>query len=157
MRMKKYLSVEVDDNGKFHLSSDFPQDYMDCFLQHPEQGEKAFTKLIQSFVPAFWDGPNPLYMKLIRTLFMTGVVACAEPYCEAEDMWSTLMFSFIPQFEKRAAAIKRKYGFDDSGITRPFSLGTFPQCGIMPLSARDFSSVMNLSFRVEDDKGGKKN
>lgn len=104
--MKKYLLVEVDEDGKFHLSTDLPQDYWDHFQRRPAQGEKALSKMMSSFVPAFWDGPNPLYMKLIRTVFIAGVLACAEPYCEAEDMWSTLMFSLIPRFEKKGCCDK---------------------------------------------------
>ncbi len=95
--MKNNLSVEVDENGKYHLSTGFPRDCYERFRSHPEDVDKELARMIEDFVTAFWEACNPLSMQLIRCIIMAGSEACAEPYREVEEMWSTLMFCFIPQ------------------------------------------------------------
>ena len=148
--MKNYLSVEVDENGMFHLTTDLPQDHYEQYRLHPERGEEELVRLMDSFIHCFWGENNPLYMQIIRFIFMAGATACAEPYCEAEEMWSTLMFSFIPDHEKHAAKLKRRYGFDDRNITRPFTEGSFPGNGLW---AMDLSRIVD----VDNQDGGARN
>ena len=79
------------------MSTGFPRDCYKRFRSHPEDLDKELARMIEAFVPAFRETSNPLYMQLIRCIIMAGSAACAEPYREVEEMWSTLMFSFIPQ------------------------------------------------------------
>ena len=95
--MNNNMSVEVDENRKYHLSTGFPRDCYERFRSHPEDVDQELVRMIEAFVPAFRETSNPLYMQLIRCIIMAGSAACAEPYREVEEMWSTLMFSFIPQ------------------------------------------------------------
>ena len=71
-------------------------------------------------------------------LQMGEIISCAEPYDNAEQLWSTMMFSFIPHYERYSSSLKKPYGFDPSNIIRPIS-GVFP----MGLSFSDIGKPVN--------------
>lgn len=115
----------MDEDGSLHFSTDyeFPegdvsQEEMSIYL---ERSRKAISGLVDEG----WKNSNHHPSKAIRCLAMAEIMACAEPYERAEEFWSTMMFGYIPYFEKYAAKLKNKYGYDSSRITRPVS-GVFP-------------------------------
>ena len=57
--------------------------------------------------------------------------ACAEPYLQAEEFWSTMMFGCIPSYEEYADSLKRKYGDNPKLKQRPISFGS--GFGTMPI------------------------
>lgn len=51
-------------------------------------------------------------MKAIRYLSMAEIITCAEPYEGAEQLWSSLMFEYLPHYERFSDQLKK---------TRPLS------------------------------------
>jgi len=50
---------------------------------------------------------------------MAEMIACAEPYDQAEQLWSTMMFDYIPHYEHYSSSLKKPYGYDPSKMIRP--------------------------------------
>jgi len=142
--MKKFLEILVDDEGKLHCSTDYV--FHDSVLNPPEKTDKvekdfeALSKqLIGGLVETVWKDRNFHVGKAIRFLSMAEVISCAEPYQNAEDLWSSLMFHYIPFFESFASGLKTPYGYDSTKIIRPITSGFFP-IGMTP---EDIKKMMN--------------
>ena len=125
----------MDDDGNFHFSSDFQfadskENPVKDWDVHEAEFKDLHRRLIQSSVPEIWGKKNYNPFKAIRHLAMTEIISCAEPYSNAEDFWSTMMFSYIPQYEKCASKLKKPFGYDSSKIIRPISMGSW---GMMPM------------------------
>ena len=128
--MKKFLEVLVDDSGEMHFSTDFT--FADSVERPPKDLKKEgkevdarYRQVIRGLVGAMWKDRNLDVSKAIRYLSMGEMIACAEPYENAEELWSTMMFSFIPHYEQYASSLKKPYGYNPSKMTRPVS-GVFP-------------------------------
>lgn len=127
--MKKFLEVLMDDEGLLHFSTDFefadtrdnpPPDLMELTAQ----SEDLDKRLIRSMVTEVWKNRNVHPSKAIRYLAMAEIIACAEPYDHAEQFWTTMMFGYIPCYEKLASSLKMPFGYDPSKINRPISLSS---------------------------------
>ena len=141
--MKKFLEVLVDDNGEMLFSTDF--EFSDSLESPPmDLDEEAklvdqrYRQVMRGLVNAIWRDHNLNISKAIRYLSMGEIISCAEPYDNAEQLWCTMMFSFIPHYEKYSSSLKKPYGFDPSNIIRPIS-GVFP----MGLSFSDIGKPVN--------------
>ena len=128
--MKKFLEVLMDDEGLLHLSTDFefadsrdnpPADVM----AHMAKTDDLNKRAIRSLINELWKNRNQHPAKAIRYLAMAEIIACAEPYDHAEHFWSTMMFEYIPHYEKMASDLKRPFGYDPSKMMRPISC-SFP-------------------------------
>lgn len=128
--MKKFLEVLVDDNGDLHLSTDYKfhdsveNPVTDIKLAKKEE-DANHRKLIRGLVNALWKERNYNVSKAIRYLSMTEIMACAEPYQQAEEFWYTMMFDYIPYYESFATGLKIPFGYDPTIIVRPIT-GVFP-------------------------------
>lgn len=138
--MRKFLEVLMDDDGALHMSTDFtfvddidnpPAD----IAQYAKEADKMHRTAIRAMVETMWKDRNLNVSKAIRYLSMAEVMACAEPYDNAEHLWSALMFDYIPYYEKFANKLKTPYGYDPTHIIRPITMGnpSFFKTGIMPL------------------------
>ena len=133
--MKKFLEVLMDDDGNMHFSTDFqfpdsvenPPVNMEEYKQEHDQ---LTRKLMRGLVQEVWKKRSFNPSKAIRYLAMAEIIACAEPYEVAEEFWSTMMFSYIPNYEKFASKLKRPFGYDSRKMKRPVT-GIFPG-GLMP-------------------------
>lgn len=122
--MKKFLEVLVDDEGRLHMSTDFefadeienPPKDMVSFLQEMDQ---LYKMTISGMVDTVWKKRNLHISKAIRILSMAEIISCAEPYDNAECLWSAMMFDYIPHYEKFANKLKIPYGFNPSKVIRP--------------------------------------
>lgn len=128
--MKKFLEVLVDDNGEMLFSTDF--EFSDSIESPPKDlGKEAKLldhrnrQVMSGLINAVWRDHNLNVSKAIRFLSMAEIISCAQPYEAAELFWSTMMFSFIPHYEKFSTSLKKPYGFDPSKVTRPVG-GVFP-------------------------------
>lgn len=137
--MKKFLEVLMDDDGMLHFGTDFsfPDSYessrkdVDEFVSQNKDLDK---RIIKSLVEEVWKNKNMHPAKAIRLLSMAEMMACAQPYEQAESFWWTMMHDYIPAQEKYSNALKKPFGFDASKMVRPIVWG--PQSGkssIMPL------------------------
>lgn len=124
--MKKFLEVLVDDEGNYHISTDYvfldeienpPQDSKDVM----SECDKYLRQTIKGVTEAMWRDKNNNISKAIRYLSMSEVISCAEPYDEAENFWFSMMFGFIPSYEEYSTKLKRPYGYDSSKMIRPIS------------------------------------
>lgn len=135
--MKKFLEVLMDDDGVLHFSTDFK--FADS-LDNPPKDVKALEqeyeewnlKLIRDLVKEVWKNRNQHPSKAIRYLAMAEMITCAEPYECAEDLWTTMMFHFIPHYERYSSQLKKPYGFNPSKMTRPFVAGGMSLMPCMP-------------------------
>jgi len=126
--MKKFLEVLMDDDGMLHFSTDFqfpdsvenpPKDW----AKHTVEMEDLNRRAIRSLVTEAWKNRNFHPSKAIRILSMAEIIACAQPYENAEELWSVMMFDYIPHYEKYSANLKRPFGFDASQVVRPIKIG----------------------------------
>ena len=141
--MKKFLEVLVDDNGEMLFSTDF--EFSDSIESPPEDLDKEaeladqrYRQVMRGLIKTVWRDHNLNVSKAIRYLSMGEIISCAEPYDNAEQLWWTMMFSFIPHYEKYSSSLKKPYGFDPSKIIRPVG-GVFP----MGFSLSDIGKPMN--------------
>lgn len=141
--MKKFLEVLVDDDGEMLFSTDF--EFSDSLESPPldldeeaKIADQRYRQVMRGLVNAIWRDRNLNVSKAIRYLSMGEIISCAEPYDNAEQLWSTMMFSFIPHYEKYSSSLKKPYGFDPSKIIRPVG-GVFP----MGLSFSDIGKPVN--------------
>ncbi|MBQ9192513.1 MAG: hypothetical protein IJ156_02185 [Bacteroidales bacterium] len=117
--MRKFLEVLVDGDGKFHFSTD--ESFQE--LSDPRQYDKQFKRLLQAMTEFMWENPQQKVSAAVRLLSMAEMLGCSQPYDQAEEFWSAMMFHAIPQYEDFAARIKRPYGFDDRAVVRPIVHG----------------------------------
>ena len=132
--MKRFLEVLVDEDGKFHFSTDEVFTTEEEFAAEDSPGQAALMdaydrklrQLIHDLTEYMWRNKNQQVSQAVRMLSIAEILGCAQPYDQAEELWSLLVFHTIPQFEHYAAAIKKRYGFDDRTVTRPYIGGTLP-------------------------------
>lgn len=114
----------MDDDGVLHFSTDFvfadsrdnpPRD-MKAYAREQDEWNK---KLIRDMVNHVWKNRDPNPSKAIRYLAMAEIITCAEPYDHAEHFWSTMMFEYIPHYERYASQLKKPFGYDPSKMIRP--------------------------------------
>ena len=134
MIMKRFLEVLVDEDGKFHFSTDevfttaeeFAAEDNLSKAAHLNEYEKMLRKLIHDLTEYMWRNKEQRVSQAIRMVAMAEILGCSQPYEHAEEFWSLMMFHTIPQFERYAAAIKKRYGFDDRSVHRPYIGGSLP-------------------------------
>lgn len=126
--MKKFLEVLMDDDGMLHFSTDF--NFADNVVNPPANLSKfssemddLYRRTMRSMVTEVWKNKNQNPSKAIRILAMGEIISCAQPYDHAEQFWHTMMFEFIPHYEKFSTKLKRPYGFDSSKVIRPITIG----------------------------------
>ena len=132
--MKKFLEVLVDEDGKFHFSTDevftteeeFAAEDRLAQMARMEEYDRLLRRLIHDMTDFMWKHKDQQVSQAVRSLSIAEIIGCAEPYEHAEEFWSLMMFHTIPQFEHYAASIKKRYGFDDRSVTRPYIGGTLP-------------------------------
>ena len=132
--MKKYLEVLVDEDGRFHFSTEEVFTTEEEFAAQDSRGkavlmeeyDRDLRRLIHDLTEFMWKNKEQQVSQAIRSLAIAEILGCAEPYEHAEEFWNLMMFHTIPQFDHYAAAIKKQYGFDDQSVTRPYIGGTLP-------------------------------
>ena len=125
--MKKFLEVLMDDNGELHLSTDI--EFADS-IERPVKDIKAFEKIydiinrraIRGLVNAVWNEKNQDVAKAIRYLSMAEIITCAEPYQGIEELWYSMMFHYLPHYERYSDQLKVPYGYNPSNKVRPLSM-----------------------------------
>ena len=142
--MKKFLEVLMDEDGQMHLSTDFefadsagisPADLMELMAKNDDLNRKA----IRSMIDQIWKNKDHHACKAIRYLAMAEIMACAEPYDHAEQFWWTMMFNYLPHYEKFANKLKRPFGYDPSKIIRPKTFGG--GTSVMPMNGFGFGQM----------------
>lgn len=138
--MKKFLEVLVDDDGLMHFSTDFefpdsvvnpPKD----LARHQAEMDNLYRRAVRSLVTEAWKKRNFHPSKAIRILSMAEILSCAQPYENAEEFWSCMMFDLIPRLEKFSANLKRPFGYDASKVVRPIKMdGPDFMTSIFPMS-----------------------
>ena len=125
--MKKFLEVLVDEDGKFHFSTEeefvteeaFAAENPRAKVEHAKEIDKLLKRLVHDMTEFMWQNKEQRVSQAVRLVAMAEILGCAQPYEHAEEFWSLMMFHTIPQFEKFAAAIKKPYGFDERAVNRP--------------------------------------
>ena len=131
--MKKFLEVLVDEDGKFHFSTEeefvseeaFAVENPRAKVEHAKEIDKLLKRPVHDMTEFMWQNQEQKVSQAVRLVAMAEILGCAQPYEHAEEFWSLMMFHTIPQFEKFAAAIKKPYGFDDRAVTRPIVGGAW--------------------------------
>ena len=122
--MRNLLQVFINDEGELDFSSDNEWCLYEIWsLDNLKQSKKVFEKVLSKMVDCIWGEKNTCVSKLVRLLSVAEMCACAEPYAQAEEFWSMMMFDFIPHVEKYADSLKKKYGYDPDSKQRPFVMG----------------------------------
>ena len=132
--MKKFLEVLVDEDGQFHFSTEEVFTTEEEFAAEDGRGQAVLMeeydcqlrRLVHDLTEFMWKNKDQQVSQAVRSLAIAEVMGCADPYERAEEFWGLMTFHTIPQFEHFAAAIKRRYGFDDRSVNRPYIGGTLP-------------------------------
>ena len=116
--MRKFLEVLVDEDGKFHFSTDGRFPWKEG---GPDPGlwDREFRQVLHDLTELMWQNPQQEVSAAVRMLAMAEILGSSQPYDQAEEFWSLMMFHTIPQYEAFAARIKRPFGFDDQEVVRP--------------------------------------
>ena len=116
--MRKFLEVLVDEDGKFHFSTDgrFP---WKKGVPDPSLWDQEFRQVLRDLTELMWRNPQQEVSAAVRMLAMAEILGSSQPYDQAEEFWSVMMFDTIPQYEGFTAQIKRPFGFDDRKVARP--------------------------------------
>jgi len=132
--MKKYLEVLLDDEGTFHFVSERPLGKK----QDQAAFDQEFRKLLHDITEFMWQNRDQQVSQAIRMVSMAEMLGSSQPYEQAEEFWSLMMFDTIPQYESYAASIKEPYGFNDRKVIRPtvLSPGTTMFPASIPLRKR---------------------
>ena len=116
--MKTLLEILIDDEGNIDLRSGNEHILDNYFsVNDPEKAKSFFRKVLSTVIDRMWKNRNTCISKAIRLLSM------AEMCAQAEEFWSTMMFSLIPKTEKYADSLKKKYGYDPDSKHRPITFG----------------------------------
>lgn len=130
--MKQLLELVQLDDGTLDLRCCDEKLINNVIPNSPKKFDKVLKGLIRKIVKILWGDKNTGISKLIRTLSMAEICACAEPYSHAEEFWSTMMFSLIPRIENYARDEKRKYAYYDGARQRPITCGDWSAFQIDP-------------------------
>ena len=120
----KLLEVSIDENGQIGIDS-MNDEFLEKFLSEakPEKKEELFRSLLVEMTDKMWKDRKTGVSRVIRLLSMAEICTCAQPYSQAEEFWSTMMFSFIPHYEIFSSSLKQKYGFKPGDVVRPYTFG----------------------------------
>ena len=137
--MKKFLEVLEDENGNFIMKTDV--EFFDELDNPPKDFntasaffDKTVKRLIKAMTETGWRDENVHVSKAIRYLTLAETISCDQPYDNAEQLWSTLMFSFIPHYESFADKLKKPYGYNPSTVIRPMTIPGPGGASCFPLS-----------------------
>jgi len=92
-------------------------------LKNPQKFDSFLKRITTAIIKKMWGEKNTSLSKIIRVLSMAEISACAEPYSQAEEFWSTMMFNYIPRTEKQYSSLKQQYGNYRGPEQRPISFG----------------------------------
>lgn len=89
--MQKLLEVTINDQGNLDIQSDNEQ-ILDEYvtLNDLKKAKVFFDKLLVVMVDRMWKDRNTGISKIVRLLSMAEICACAEPYAQIEELWSTI-------------------------------------------------------------------
>lgn len=122
--MKNLLQVFINDEGELDFRTDNEQWFDENFSSDDLKRHAAsFERLLSKMVDHIWGERNTCISKVIRLLSIAEMCSCSEPYAQAEEFWSMMMFDFIPFIEKRSDSLKAKYGYDPDSKQRPLVVG----------------------------------
>ncbi len=122
--MKNLLQVFINDEGELDFLAE-NEDWLDgkWSQDNLKQSMAFFNSILSKMVDRIWGESDTCVSKVIRLLSMAEMCACSEPYVQAEEFWSMMMFDFIPYIEKYADSLKTKFGYDPDAKQRPFVAG----------------------------------
>lgn len=137
--MKKFLEVLEDDNGNIIMNTDVEFfDELDNpskdFKDNARFFDKTIKRLIKAMTEIAWEKKNYHVSKAVRFLTLAETISGAQPYDSAEQLWSTMMFSFIPRYESFADKLKKPYGFNPADVTRPITVPGPINASMFPLT-----------------------
>ena len=122
--MKQLLEVILNDDNTLAIKCcDEKTIKQRLNLKNPKRFDSFLKELTSTIIKKIWGEKNFSLSKIIRVLSMAEVSACAEPYAQAEEFWSTMMFDYIPQTEKFYNSLKKQYGDYHGAKQRPITFG----------------------------------
>ena len=122
--MKNLLQVFINDEGELDFRTDNENWLDEKWSQgNLKQTRSFFNSFLSKMVERIWGDKDTCVSKVIRLLSMTEMCASSEPYAQAEEFWSMMMFDFIPSIEKYADSLKTKFGYDPHAKQRPLVVG----------------------------------
>ena len=107
---KKMLEILLDEDGKISVSSE-TNPFAGADLNSAAYLQKFQTiidELVKRLFLSYKNG-NSL-SQIIKALSIADICADAQPYMCIENLWSTMMFSFLPKREKTYRKMKESYG-----------------------------------------------
>lgn len=125
---KKVLEVVVDENGKYTFESDFNP--MDGLVEDDSRSERKYVRILDRVVEdLFLASCKDIRISQIMKLLTTAdICANLQPYEQIEELWSTLIYSLLPDREKKYRRMKESHGYrtkvNEPLIIRPFTTTT---------------------------------
>ena len=93
--MKRFLEVLVDEDGKFHFSTDEVFTTEEEFAAEDSSGQAALMdaydrklrQLIHDLTEYMWRNKNQQVSQAVRMMSIAEILGCAQPYDQAEELW----------------------------------------------------------------------
>lgn len=134
--MKKYLEILMEEDGRFHFSSDFEP----VVIRDAHRFDSTMKQMIRSLADVIKEGPkkgpNPVCSS-IRMASMAEIIIQPQPYSQMEELWSHMMFETIAHFEDFLRRVKKEKGLKEEILIRPQMF--FPGQMIFPLGKKGFN------------------
>ena len=98
--MKKFLEVLVDEDGKFHFSTEeefvteevFAAENPRAQLDHAQEIDKLLKQLVHDMTEFMWQNQEQKVSQAVRLVAMAEILGCAQPAGIVEEAyWSTLL------------------------------------------------------------------
>ncbi len=108
---KKMLEILVDEDGKISISSE-TNPFAGADLNSAAYLMKFQTiidELVKRLFLSYKNG-NSL-SQIVKALSIADICADSQPYMCIENLWSTMMFSYLPKREKTYRKMKESYGY----------------------------------------------
>jgi len=121
--MQELLKLVLMDDGSLDIKCCNEKIVKGLNLKNPQKFDSFLKRITTAIIKKMWGEKNTSLSKIIRVLSMAEISACAEPYSQAEEFWSTMMFNYIPRTEKQYSSLKQQYGNYRGPEQRPISFG----------------------------------
>lgn len=107
---KKMLEVLIDENGKIRFSSEF-NPLEGIKVNNPSDSRKFLSIMDEMVESLFMTCRKDTSIKqIIKALSIADISSDIQPYECIEQLWSTMMFDFLPEEEKKYRRFKEKHG-----------------------------------------------
>lgn len=115
---RKVLEILVDENCNYSFETEFNE--LDSLDPREDASvtkfERTLDPMIKALFQEYFRNNNLLLSKVVKFLTIADICADAQPYDNIESLWSMMMHSHLPRYEKKYRRMKEAMGFKNKVI-----------------------------------------